>query len=152
MKTNKLCLLCGVMVFLFIASFSFAGGKDRALVLQEMSWVDVRDYLRSSDMVIIPLGATEQHGPHLPLGTDYYEAFEMSKKISKKTGVVVAPVLFVGYSVYHSGFQGSLSLKPETMEQVLSQVGEKIIIDDSIRSMLPLLNLDEDQGAKSDNK
>ena len=51
----------------------------------------------------------------------------MSKKISKKTGVVVAPVLFVGYSVYHSGFQGSLSLKPETMEQVLFETAEILI-------------------------
>jgi len=84
-----------------------------------MSWVDVQDYLETDDMVIIPLGSTEQHGPHLPLGTDYYEALEMSKMISERTGIVVAPVLLSGYSVYHSGFPGTLSLKPETMEQVL---------------------------------
>ena len=48
--------------------------EGKPLVLQEMSWTDVRDYLKANDMVIIPLGSTEQHGPHMPLGTDYYEA------------------------------------------------------------------------------
>jgi creatinine amidohydrolase/Fe(II)-dependent formamide hydrolase-like protein len=78
-------------------------------------------------MVIIPLGATEQHGPHLPLGTDYYESCGISKKISEKTGVVMAPVLTVGYSIYHSGFPGTLSLKPETMEQVLFETVEMLL-------------------------
>lgn len=97
------------------------------LVLQEMTWTDVRDYLKTNDMVIIPLGSTEQHGPHMPLGTDFYEALGMTKMISAQTGVMVAPVLFSGYSLYHSGFAGSLSLKPETMEQVLFETAEMLI-------------------------
>jgi creatinine amidohydrolase len=112
-------LLFIVSIILFLATFSFAQKEANPLVLQEMTWTDVREYLDASDMVIVPLGATEQHGPHLPLGTDYYEALGMSKIISAQTGVVVAPVLLAGYSVYHSGFPGTLSLKPETMEQVL---------------------------------
>jgi creatinine amidohydrolase len=78
-------------------------------------------------MVIIPLGSTEQHGPHLPLGTDFYEATGISKLISMRTGVVVAPVVLAGYSEYHSGFPGSLSLKPETMEQVLFETAEMLM-------------------------
>jgi creatinine amidohydrolase len=78
-------------------------------------------------MVIIPLGSTEQHGPHMPLGTDYYEATGISKLISARSGVVVAPVLLAGYSEYHSGFPGSLSLKPETMEQVLFETAEMLM-------------------------
>jgi creatinine amidohydrolase len=92
-----------------------------------MSWTDVAEYLETNDMVIIPLGSTEQHGPHMPLGTDFYEAVGMSKKISARTGVLVAPVLLSGYSVYHSGFAGSLSLKPETMEQVLFETAEMLM-------------------------
>jgi hypothetical protein len=108
-----------VVLFVVLGVSGFAAGNAKALVLQEMSWVDVKEYLKTNDMVIIPLGATEQHGPHLPLGTDYYESFGISKLISEQTGVVVAQVLMVGYSIYHSGFPGTLSLKPETMEQVL---------------------------------
>lgn len=116
-----------ILVICISISSSIAQTENTALVLQEMAWVDVEDYIENNDMVIIPLGSTEQHGPHLPLGTDYYEAFEISKAISQQTGILVAPVLFVGYSIYHSGFTGTLSLKPETMEQVLFETAEALI-------------------------
>jgi len=61
------------------------------------------------------------------LVTDFYEATGMAKLISEKTGVIVAPVLMVGYSIYHSGFPGTLSLKPETMEEVLFETAEVLI-------------------------
>jgi creatinine amidohydrolase len=118
--------LLGIII-LFCGVISSAASEPKPLVLQEMGWMDVQDYLKTCDMVIIPLGSTEQHGPHLPLGTDYYEALEISKKISAQTGVVVAPVLWVGYSLYHSGFPGTLSLKPETMEQVLFETVEMLM-------------------------
>lgn len=128
-KTWILSLLaCAFLMSLALLSVvSFGQESGKPLVLQEMSWTDVRDYLKTDDMVIIPLGSTEQHGPHLPLGTDYYEATEMAKRVSARTGVVVAPVLLAGYSVYHSGFQGTLSLKPETMEEVLFETAEMLI-------------------------
>lgn len=120
------------LLFIYLVLFSFsmlalAQEEGKPLVLQEMTWTDVRDYVDKCDMVIIPIASTEQHGPHLPLGTDYYEALGMSKLISAKTGVVVAPVLLAGYSVYHSGFPGTLSLKPETMEQVLFETAEMLM-------------------------
>ena len=124
MKTKFFFLILVICISL---SNTIAQTENTALVLQEMTWVDVEAYLENNDMVIIPLGSTEQHGPHLPLGTDYYEAFEISKSISQKTGILVAPTLFVGYSIYHSGFPGTLSLKPETMEQVLFETAEVLI-------------------------
>jgi creatinine amidohydrolase len=124
---NHLKFLFIISTILFFGTLLYAQEQVKPLVLQEMTWTDVRDYLKTSDMVIIPLGSTEQHGPHLPLGSDYYEATGMSKLISARTGVVVAPVLLAGYSVYHSGFPGALSLKPETMEQVLFETAEILI-------------------------
>jgi len=115
---NLIIIFLAVTIFYFVF-LSHSQAQERALILQEMSWFDIQEYLKTNDMVIIPLGSTEQHGPHMPLGTDYYEAFGMSKMISETTGVVIAPIMFVGYSEYHSGFPGTLSLKPETMEQVL---------------------------------
>jgi creatinine amidohydrolase len=123
---RSLTVLCmGAVLCAFPALASEEAGTP--LILQEMTWTDVRDYLERSDMVIIPTGATEQHGPHLPLGTDYYEAMGICRLISARTGVVVAPVLLSGYSLYHSGFPGSLNLKPETMEQVLFETAEMLI-------------------------
>jgi len=123
MKSRK--IFSSLFLFFFLISFSFA--ENKALVLQEMTWTDIQEYLKNNDMVIIPLGSTEQHGPHLPLGTDFYEAFEISKLISSRTGVVVAPILMVGYSEYHSGFPGTLSLKPQTMEEVIFECVEMLI-------------------------
>ncbi len=123
----------GVALFVFIGAFQAntevppATGTEKPLVLQEMTWPEVKDYLTRSEMVIIPLGSTEQHGPALPLGTDCYHALDISKQISARTGVLVAPVLLVGYSSYHSGFPGTLSVTPETMERVLFEVSEFLI-------------------------
>lgn len=112
---------------LFFAAVVAARSPVKPLVLQEMTWTDVRDYLETNDMVIIPIGSTEQHGPHLPLGTDGYLAVETSKRISERTGVVVAPVVLAGYSLYHSGFPGTLSLKPETLEEVLYETAGMLV-------------------------
>lgn len=108
-----------VFLFLFSGHVVSAQMASRPLILQEMTWQDVQEYLKTNDMVIIPLGSTEQHGPHLPLGSDFYQAFEISKKISEKTGVVVAPLSFVGYSEYHMGFAGTITVNTDTMQQYL---------------------------------
>lgn len=127
MSSQKIFLpmIISLIALLFGPLSTLAGEKP--LVLQEMTWFDVQEYLKGNDMVIIPLGSTEQHGPHLPLGTDFYEALGMSKMISARTGVIVAPVVQVGYSLYHSGFPGTLSLKPETFEQVLFETAQMLI-------------------------
>jgi creatinine amidohydrolase len=125
---SKILKFILVLLFaFFLGSLNIAFAQQQAMILQEMSWFDVQEYLKTNDMIIIPLGSTEQHGPHLPLGTDYYEAFGMCKMISERTGVVLAPVLLVGYSEYHSGFPGTLSLKPETMERVLFESAEMMM-------------------------
>ncbi len=124
---SNLKLFFIISIILFFGTLLYAQEKGKPLVLQEMSWTDVRDYLKTNDMVIIPIASTEQHGPHLPLGTDYYEATGISRLVSARTGVVMAPVLLAGYSEYHSGFPGSLSLKPGTMEQVLFETAEMLM-------------------------
>lgn len=127
MRVKKMMIFFLGAFFLLTSKPAISSPEGKALLLQDMAWTDVREYLKKNDMVIIPLGSTEQHGPHLPLGTDFYEALAMSKMISARTGVVVAPVLFAGYSEYHSGFPGTLSLKPETMEEVLFETAHMLM-------------------------
>ena len=116
-------------IYILVGILSTAQSQiyEEPLLLNEMTWVDVQSYLEESDMVIIPLGSTEQHCLHLPLGTDYFAAMELSKKISAQTKVIVAPILMVGYSEYHSGFPGTLSISPETMEKVVFECIESLI-------------------------
>ncbi|MFH1940782.1 MAG: creatininase family protein [bacterium] len=127
MRQNPIRRWGAFLFALYAVHTAFAQSGNSALILQEITWTDVQKYLKTNDMVIIPLGSTEQHGPHLPLGTDCFEAVGISKIISERTGVLVAPVLWVGYSLYHSGFPGTLSLKPETMEEVLFQTVEMLM-------------------------
>ena len=96
------------------------------MFLPHMTWPEVADYLRGSDMVLVPVGSTEQHGPHLPLGSDTIDAQAVGLRISAKTGVLVAPVLSVGISDYHT-LPGTISVTPETFEAVLFDVAQSLV-------------------------
>jgi creatinine amidohydrolase len=124
---NTCHLLCLSILICGIILPARSQTHDAPLLLTEMTWVDVQSYLEINDMVIIPLGSIEQHGPHLPEGADILGAIELSERISARTNVLVAPILMVGYSEYHSGFPGTLSISPETMEQVVFECVESLI-------------------------
>jgi len=95
--------------------------------LPHMTVPEVEAFLDRSDMVIIPVGALEQHGDHLPIGTDFLNGVERCKLIAQERDILVAPVLMVGQSPYHMGFAGSLSLKAETIIDVHLQAVESLI-------------------------
>lgn len=124
---NACHLLCLSILLSGIILPARSQTHDVPLLLPEMTWLDVQSYLEVNDMVIIPLGSIEQHGPHLPEGADILAAIELSKRISARTKVLVAPILMVGYSEYHSGFPGTLCISPETMEQVVFECVELLI-------------------------
>lgn len=95
--------------------------------LPHMTWPEVSAFLESSDMVLIPVGSLEQHGHHLPIGTDFINGVERSKLIAQERDVLVAPVLMVGQSPYHMGFAGTITLKAETILQVHMEAVESLI-------------------------
>src|SRR5665647_346025 len=95
--------------------------------LPQMTWVEVEQALTHTDAVIIPLGSIEQHGRHLPLGTDTYEAVETAKLIAQKADVLVAPVVIAGLSSHHMGFPGTIALSPETFEAVVFETAQSLI-------------------------
>jgi creatinine amidohydrolase len=75
-----------------------------------MTWPEVEALLKRTDMVIIPVGAIEQHGPQGPVGTDFLNGVEVAKLIAQQTDVLVAPILLPGNSPYHMGFPGTITL------------------------------------------
>ena len=95
--------------------------------LPHMSVPEVEAFVRKSDLVIIPLGALEQHGDHLPIGTDFINGVERCKLIAQERDILVAPVLMAGQSPYHMGFAGTISLKAETILDVHLQAVESLI-------------------------
>ncbi len=57
--------------------------------LQEHSWEEVADYLKEEDIILCPVGSTEQHGPAGPLGVDSYAAISLAEDGAKQAGVLV---------------------------------------------------------------
>ena len=95
--------------------------------LPHMTSPEVADLLTRSDMVIIPIGALEQHGDHLPIGTDFINGVERSKLIAQERDLLVAPILMVGQSPYHMGFAGSITLSADTIVKVHLEAVDSLI-------------------------
>ncbi len=98
------------------------------LLLAEMTWPEVeRAVAAGTTTVILPLGATEQHGPHLPLGTDTFRAAFVAGQLGADRGdMLVAPALPLGCSDEHTGFPGLLSLDHETLARLIVDCGRRM--------------------------
>jgi creatinine amidohydrolase len=95
--------------------------------IPHMTWQEVEQALQRTDMVIIPVGSIEQHGKHLPLGTDILAAMEGCMLLAQKTDVLIAPVVLAGLSEHHMGFPGTITLSPETFEAVIMDTAHSLI-------------------------
>ncbi len=95
--------------------------------LPHMTTPEVEALLQKTDMVIIPIASLEQHGYHLPIGTDFINGVERSKLIAQERDILVAPVLMAGQSPYHMGFAGTITLRAETILQVHMEAVESLI-------------------------
>lgn len=75
-------------------------------------------------LLLVPVGSTEQHGPHLPLGTDSLVAEALARRIAAAlAAATVAPTLPYGSSGEHAGFAGTLSIGQEVLEAVVVELG-----------------------------
>ena len=75
-----------------------------------------------TDTCILPIGSVEQHGPHLPIGTDYILAESFAQAIGKELGCLVLPVQAYSTCYEHRGKMGSFWMKPETMYRVIEDL------------------------------
>lgn len=95
--------------------------------LPHMTVPEVRAFLARSDMVLIPVAALEQHGNHLPIGTDYLNGVEQAKLIAQRADVLVAPILLPGQSPYHMGFEGTITLPSTLIQEVYVEAVKSLI-------------------------
>ncbi len=95
--------------------------------LPHMTTPEVAALLTRTDMVIIPVASLEQHGNHLPIGTDFINGVELCKLIAQERDILVSPVLMVGQSPYHMGFAGTITLSAETIIKVHLEAVESLI-------------------------
>ncbi len=91
--------------------------------LQDMSWQELEAArIKAKNVAIVPVGSTEQHGFHLPLGTDTMVAMTLAEDLAQKTDIVVCPPLWFGWSPHHMVLPGTITIRPEILTEVLYDV------------------------------
>lgn len=89
--------------------------------LAGLTWPEAAE--RCDAVLVVPIGSTEQHGPHLPLSTDTDVAGAVAALVAAtRSDVVVAPALPYGASGEHAGFAGTLSIGQEALELVVVEL------------------------------
>ncbi len=97
--------------------------------LGEYTYEEVKERIGEVPLVILPMGSTEQHGPHLPLDTDIFDAIWAVEKAMENVSPpkpLILPPLAYGVSLHHQDFPGTISLKPETLISVIKDIGSSI--------------------------
>ena len=99
--------------------------------MEEMAYVDVQDILKTTDIVLIPIGSQEKHGPHIPLACDSIATIETTRRAAYKAEVPYTPLIPVGYSPHHMGRMGegvgSITFTGDTMRRIVYEIGKSII-------------------------
>ena len=91
------------------------------------NWTEIKQSAEKGNKLLFPIGVIEEHGPHLPLGSDIYYSTGMCELVSeelKKRGqdALIVPGYYWGINFCTGAFPGSFSLKPDTMKQVLFEI------------------------------
>lgn len=77
---------------------------------------------KDPDLAIIPVGSLEQHGPHLPVMTDWAIAFELGKRVAKRMGAFLVPALPISTCREQMGKKGSVWMEPPTFYQMMTDI------------------------------
>jgi creatinine amidohydrolase len=91
------------------------------VLLHELSWSEAKEYLKKNDIVILPVGSNEQHGPANPLGTDHLIAKSIAEETAKRTGVLCLQVIPFGVSSHHKQFWGTIFISPKTFKEYVRE-------------------------------
>lgn len=97
---------------------------SRGVMISELSWPELRDIKQDIDLVLLPIGSNEQHGPNLSLEMDIAASTAFCRRASAtmQPSVAVAPPTPWGVSFHHMNFPGTITLSTETFIQVLVEV------------------------------
>lgn len=97
--------------------------------MEFMSWTDYRDLMTTPTCFccIIPVGAVEAYGPHLPLGTDGLVVARVAELLGNRLRAIVAPLVPVGCSASFMDYPGTLTVSPETLGRYLKEMADSLI-------------------------
>ena len=102
-----------------------SGMKDNYL-LGELTWPEAKVRFKEVDVALLPVGSIEQHGPHLPLDTDAFDADYLARRVAENCPFpkpLVLPLVPYGVSYHHEDFAGTMSVSPRTLSRIIYDIG-----------------------------
>ena len=96
--------------------------------LAQMTWRDAKSAFATSRVALVPVGSTEQHGPHMTLDTDSAIAEAFARRLGERLGTdaILCPTIRLGMSEHHLAFAGSLTLRAPTLLGLIEDVVESL--------------------------
>ncbi len=125
--------------------------QPKTFLWEKLTWQEIQAYLKEVDTVILPCGAIEQHGPHLPVDIDYFDAVYLAREVAVRCTdpkPLVLPAIPFGVSYHHEDFKGTLSVTNEALSRFVYDIGmslarngvKKIVILNGHGDNAPTLN------------
>ncbi len=95
--------------------------------LAQMTSPEAREAMAASRTVVLPIGSIEQHGPHLPNGTDTMAAELVAMEVAERLDAVYAPFCPYGVTPIHAGHPGTINLRRSTFEALLKDICTELV-------------------------
>lgn len=103
-----------------------SSASDHSVFLADLTSKEIRE--AELDTAVLPVAATEYHGDHLPYGADTIMAMALAERFARELGTaLVLPAIPYGVSLHHISFPWTLSVRPQTLTQIVFDVGESLI-------------------------
>jgi creatinine amidohydrolase len=94
-----------------------------SLYLEHLTWLEAEQAFKTIPTLLLPIGAIlKEHGPHLPLNTDYLLARDLARRVAEQTDVIVGPHVSFGYYPAFVHFPGSVNLEADTFRSMVEQI------------------------------
>jgi creatinine amidohydrolase/Fe(II)-dependent formamide hydrolase-like protein len=100
--------------------------SNGGIALGELTWPEAKRRFKEVDVALLPVGAIEQHGPHLPLDTDAFDADYLARRVAEACTdpkPILLPLIPYGVSYHHEDFSGTISITNETLARLAYEVG-----------------------------
>lgn len=94
----------------------------QAYRIAEMTWEEIETALEHTRTLLVPVGSTEQHGPHLPLGVDVQMPQAIAERVAEHSPALVAPPIWYGVSPHHTFKPGTITISTETFQRYVFDV------------------------------
>ena len=92
------------------------------MIIETMTTLEFEKGLKKTKTVIVPIGSIEEHGPHLPMNTDIFHAYEIAKLASEIVPVFVSPPIQFGVCRSTASFPVTIGIRPETLISLIDDV------------------------------